>query len=681
MSTKDGLSWNRNSSGIRQFRSLFNNKNPNNRLSDNKEDGRSYSSFSSSYKNRDRERDRDRDRPGQGRWMRSRYQPPPTSFSLNRGRHNRQNGMIVDKKEFEMPKTVEEYFKMTPDWYRIILRKINSNTTKEMIRTAFKPFLGDMRNIFTMYRYRICDNGQHEFFVRDSETVKLLEMNRHKIRIGNITVGLTINKRYIDEVPSHYVAKEEDVYIKNALANRYDKERNFMDLSALNCDPELNVQGIYVNLATEYYLRLVLKILSDNLPDLQQLSLASNRMRMLYGFKDCKLVSLRDLDLQTNSLEQIEQFKSLKSLTSLRQLVLFGNPIFNRYQKQDAGEAFISDMQKQIPQLLSINSMEIAPIISIGDDVNEKKLNINEIRIPDRVEENLHVIPFDFTSRTCRQDFPDQATYENVKNHIISRIEEYIFRFEHVSSRSSLSEFYVDGALYTMSCMIPEHRFKYNDDRLPFDLRQTRNIVFFNAAKKSLEYKRQTLSHGKEKIINFLQTLPTFRHIQSSLQLKIIILSKQFYIVNVTGVMVDFGGDRSSSDKSHPDRPSGKPLIRSFSSVFNLVYQNDQFFIISQQFTMFNASHQQYCRYRNQIQEVWNDDEWLKSATTITVQPSDSSEMKNLNILKLQRMTGMTLEYVEKCLEECNWNFEQSFEAFECARKNNDIPPEAFLKH
>lgn len=101
----------------------------------------------------------------------------------------------------------------------------------------------------------------------------------------------------------------------------------------------------FSELCTEYYAPLsrenvfhaVVKIIADNIPDVESIDLSSNKLHNLDALKNLKdkATELKLLNLTNNKISQITSLDCLEGI-SLRNLAINQNPVCDRFTDQTA---------------------------------------------------------------------------------------------------------------------------------------------------------------------------------------------------------------------------------------------------------------------------------------------------------------------------------------------------------
>ena len=121
------------------------------------------------------------------------------------------------------------------------------------------------------------------------------------------------------------------------MSKRYDGSQRALDLKGLRVDPDLVSQSIDVVLNQRSCMMVVLRIIEENIPELQSLNLSSNKLYRLDDLSELaqKAAGLKILDLSRNELKSERELDKVKGL-KLEELWLDGNPLCDTFHDQSS---------------------------------------------------------------------------------------------------------------------------------------------------------------------------------------------------------------------------------------------------------------------------------------------------------------------------------------------------------
>ncbi|TRZ07097.1 hypothetical protein HGM15179_020011 [Zosterops borbonicus] len=179
---------------------------------------------------------------------------------------------------------------------------------------------------------------------------------------GTRGVVIVINSSAPPQSLQNELKPEEVEQLKLCMSKRYDGAQKSLDLKSLRVDPDLVSQGIDVVLNQRSSMGVVLRIIEENIPELQSLTLGSNRLFRLDDLAELplKVPGLKVLDLSRNELKSERELDKLKGL-KLEELWLDGNPLCDSFRDQSS---YISSIRERFPKLLRLDGHELPPPIA-----------------------------------------------------------------------------------------------------------------------------------------------------------------------------------------------------------------------------------------------------------------------------------------------------------------------------
>ncbi|KAF1557943.1 Nuclear RNA export factor 1, partial [Eudyptes schlegeli] len=180
------------------------------------------------------------------------------------------------------------------------------------------------------------DHNRAQFYVEDATTASALKQVSRKITDrDNYKVVIIINSSAPPQSLQNELKPEEIEQLKLCMSKRYDGSQRALDLKSLRVDPDLVSQSIDVVLNQRSCMLVVLRIIEDNIPELQSLNLSSNKLYRLDDLSELaqKAAGLKILDLSRNELKSDRDLDKVKGL-KLEELWLDGNPLCDAFRDQ-----------------------------------------------------------------------------------------------------------------------------------------------------------------------------------------------------------------------------------------------------------------------------------------------------------------------------------------------------------
>uniref|UniRef100_A0A8B9ZYX4 Nuclear RNA export factor 1 n=1 Tax=Anas zonorhyncha TaxID=75864 RepID=A0A8B9ZYX4_9AVES len=180
------------------------------------------------------------------------------------------------------------------------------------------------------------DHNRAQFYVEDATTASALKQVSRKITDrDNYKVVIIINSSAPPQSLQNELKPEEIEQLKLCMSKRYDGSQRALDLKSLRVDPDLVSQSIDVVLNQRSCMLVVLRIIEENIPELQSLNLSSNKLYRLDDLAELaqKAAGLKILDLSRNELKSERDLDKVKGL-KLEELWLDGNPLCDAFRDQ-----------------------------------------------------------------------------------------------------------------------------------------------------------------------------------------------------------------------------------------------------------------------------------------------------------------------------------------------------------
>ncbi|NXI69491.1 NXF1 factor, partial [Anseranas semipalmata] len=207
------------------------------------------------------------------------------------------------------------------------------------------------------------DHNRAQFYVEDATTASALKQVSRKITDrDNYKVVIIINSSAPPQSLQNELKPEEIEQLKLCMSKRYDGSQRALDLKSLRVDPDLVSQSIDVVLNQRSCMLVVLRIIEENIPELQSLNLSSNKLYRLDDLSELaqKAAGLKILDLSHNELKAERELDKVKGL-KLEELWLDGNPLCDAFRDQST---YISSVRERFPKLLRLDGHELPPPIA-----------------------------------------------------------------------------------------------------------------------------------------------------------------------------------------------------------------------------------------------------------------------------------------------------------------------------
>lgn len=260
--------------------------------------------------------------------MRGRFKPygPYNRNRNKRGRHNdrRAGG------ESYLPPLPRQTKDGEPMWYKIvvphgrkfgkdfILREINAR-----ISVPFVPY---------NFQY---DGSYAVFFLNDpASATAIRSLNRAIDTPSGFKLTILLKN---SEMPTINLTDDIVEKLKLVMAQRYDGVRQHLDLSQFHEEAALKQANMFVPLYRTSILTVAVKVVLDNVPEVQSIDLSQNKLAVLHPLEPLhsKCTNLRSLNLSTNKIRKITELDCLKGM-AIQELILDSNPVCDAYSDQSS---------------------------------------------------------------------------------------------------------------------------------------------------------------------------------------------------------------------------------------------------------------------------------------------------------------------------------------------------------
>ncbi|CAD1476164.1 unnamed protein product [Heterotrigona itama] len=392
------------------------------------------------------------------------------------------------------------------------------------------------------YRKR---GNEANFFVDDKKVaVTLLDCEIITNRGKQLTVRVTTSA-----FPRCIIDDEFEERVKQAMVKRYVPVIKMIDMSKFHRDPDL-ISDYFCALSCPPVLDTVFNVLSEHMSDLKAINLNGNildidlTLRMIKS----KLLELKILHIGDNSLKDIEELNAIKNL-NLEELILTGNPICNKYQSQND---YIKDVQKQCPELLRLDGMNLSKPI-LCDAVDEG----NNMPASERM----------FAANVQAQQFASKF------------LEQYFLIFDS-DARVSLLTAYAKDACFSMT-VFDSHNPR-NPNKLNGYVTDDRNLCRIYSTDK----RQKLLKQGRLPIIAYFSEMPRTSHYLNTLTMDISLITEAMILVTVTGLFIELDNTEQS--------------IRYFNRTFTIISQGNGCCIKNEQLHITQPTETQLKQLNNQ---------------------------------------------------------------------------------
>ncbi|KAM5186728.1 nuclear RNA export factor 1 [Callospermophilus lateralis] len=465
------------------------------------------------------------------------------------------------------------------------------------------------------------ESTRAQFFVEDSSTASALKAINYKI-VGqdNRRIPIIINPSVPPYVVQNELKPEQVEQLKLIMSKRYDGSQQALDLKGLRSDPDLVAQNIDVVLHRRNCMAATLRIIEENIPELLSLNLSNNRLYRLDVMSSIvqKASNLKILNLSGNELKSERELDKIKGL-KLEELWLDGNPLCDTFQDQST---YISAIRERFPKLLRLDGHELPPPIA-----------------------------FDVEAPTMLP--PCKGSYfgtENLKSLVLHFLQQYYAIYDS-GDRQGLLDAYHDGACCSLSIPFTPHNPARSN--LAEYLKDSRNVKRV----KDPPTRFRLLKHTRLNVVAFLNELPKTQHDINSFVVDISAQTSTLLCFSVNGVFKEVDG--KSRD---PLRAFTRTFIAVPASNSGLCIVNDELFVR-------NASPEE-------IQRAFAMPAPTPSSSPVPTLSPEQQEM----LQAFSTQSGMNLEWSQKCLQDNNWDYTRSAQAFTHLKAKGEIPEVAFMK-
>uniref|UniRef100_A0A8C2IYT0 Nuclear RNA export factor 1 n=1 Tax=Cyprinus carpio TaxID=7962 RepID=A0A8C2IYT0_CYPCA len=466
------------------------------------------------------------------------------------------------------------------------------------------------------------DGNKAQFYVEDSTTANALFKVSRKITDKDGYKVTVIMNSCPPPALIHTDLKAADLeHLKQCMAKRFDGSQQALDLNNIRVDPDLVSQNIEVTLNRRNSMLAVIKIIEENIPELICLNLSNNRLYRLDDLADIvnKVPNLKILNLSHNELKTERELDKLKGL-KLVELSLEGNPLSGHYKNQ---ADYVSAVRERFPKLLKLDGHVLPP--PIGFD-----LEVAPATLP-----------------------PCKASYfcsEEIKNIILCFLQQYYSIYDS-GDRQPLLDAYHDGAAFSLSIPFTLQNASNSLGEYQKDCRNIRRM------KDDPTTRFRLIKHTRLNVVAFLNELPKTQHDIASLIVDVNTYTATLLAFTVSGVFKETDGKSRDS-------------FRAFSRVFIAVPAgNAGLCIVNDELFVRNATTEE-------IRRAFVAPAPTPSSSPVPTLSAPQQEM----LAAFSLMSGMNLEWSQKCLQDNDWDFDRAAQIFTGLKAQGKIPDVAFVK-
>ncbi|XP_057573594.1 nuclear RNA export factor 2-like [Hippopotamus amphibius kiboko] len=456
------------------------------------------------------------------------------------------------------------------------------------------------------------------FFVQEASTASALKGVSYKIydQEGR-KIPIFVNASAVPYSVQNKLEPEEMEQLKLTLSKRYDVFQQALDLQRLRFDPDLVGHDIDIILSRRNCMVATLQIIEKNFPELLSLNLSSNKLYRLDGLSDIIQMApmVKILNLSNNELKSAWELNKMKGL-KLEELWLEGNPLCGTFPDQST---YISAIRDCFPKLLRLDGQELpSPIIV-------------DIGTP-------------YVIKPCEESYKGSETLKSI---VLQFLQQYYLIHDY-GDRQHLLGTYHEEACFSLTISF------HPEDPAP-SLGEYFKVSRNMKKLKDPHLRLQLLKHTKGDILWALCALPKTQHDLSSFMVDLWFQTETMLCFSVNGVFKEV-------------EEGSQGCVRAFTRTFITT----------------PASHSSLC--------IVNDELFVRDASpsetqrmsSIPMPTSTSSSTQALSqeqqemVQAFSTLSGMKLEWSQKCLQDNEWNYTRAGQVFNMLKTEGKIPEEAF---
>ena len=284
--------------------------------------------------------------------------------------------------------------------------------------------------------------------------------------------------------------------MKTVMAKRYMSNVKALDMKAFHTDPAFIGEAVYTPLARSVVLNEVIKIISQEIPDVEAIDFSSNRLPSLHQFAKLfdNAVKIRILYFSDNRLANINELKYLKSLKILNEIKIDGNAALEKRIGSDLDMK--KEAKKLLPNLYTINDDKNLPKVILFEDDEDSP----EVMLP-----------------IVQQKMLGNSVDEKVDNLVGQFLEQY-FKIFDSDNRLTLEAAYHQEAMFSLSLAQEPGSSKVAARAISEFQGDIRNLLVVKNMSKRFKLLRQ----GKLSILDYIvNNFPLTKHDLSSFTLDV----------------------------------------------------------------------------------------------------------------------------------------------------------------
>ncbi|KAJ1348740.1 hypothetical protein KIN20_004113 [Parelaphostrongylus tenuis] len=502
--------------------------------------------------------------------------------------------------------------------------------------------------------------GDVEFFLKSEDAADACRAISRRLVHRETGDRMTI---VVDKVlaPWARLSKEESALIQAVVDSRYNHDTRSLDLSEFALDPKFKDRDLHMMLNNNNVMLAVIDIIDEKFGALTALSLQGNRLRFLDDAAALTTVTklLKVLDLSNNQIDKLSELEKLKGLP-IETLFFEGNPLVEKLTK---ASGYLSAVHQVFP---NVSVLDGAPVQSAS----------------------THVPSLDDDEGTseppCRLGFYGN---DNVRVFVEQFLVDYYKLYDGedgaITRKGLAQAYHENNSTFTLTIAnlkdsTHDGSVRYpNDDSYNVYIRASHNVLCEDRWPKS----RSSLTYrGAMDIAVALTKLPITKHYTESFIVDTHLISENLLTISVQGLFED-GTFAKSGDV---------PILNFFARSFIVSPRgNESIAVLSDMLYVSAITPARIVRYKLMLNKALSAQQSLPSASSTdpvsnTVQSVEgsqlssqiSAEVKQQMIEQFCKDSGMIPAWSEKCLVDCDWNYEVAGQAF--LINKHIIPKEAF---
>ncbi|XP_061034165.1 nuclear RNA export factor 2-like [Eubalaena glacialis] len=479
---------------------------------------------------------------------------------------------------------------------------------------------------FTPVDFHFMHNGA-QFFVQEASTASaLMDVSNKICDEESRKILVFVSPSAVPYSVRDKLKPEEMEQLKLTLSKRFDVSQQALDLQRLRVDPGLLGHGIDIILNRRNCVAATLQIIEKNFPELLSLNLSSNKLYQLDGLSDILQMAptVKILNLSKNKLKSVWELSKIQGL-KLEELWLQGNPLCGTFPDWST---YVRAIRECFPKLLCLLSdYENHCLVLMSDGQELPSPIIIDVDTP-------------YVIKPCKESYKGSET---LKSLVLQFLQQY-YLIHDCGDRQHLLGAYHEEACFSLT--IPFHSEDAAISSLCEYFKDSRNMKKL----KDPHLRVQLLKHTKRDIVHTLCVLPKTQHDFSSFVVDMWFQTEMMLCFSVNGVFKEVEG-------------SSQGCVRAFTRTFIAT----------------PASYSSLC--------IVNDELFVRDASPSETQsafsipmptPSSLSQEQQEMVQAFSTLSGMKLEWSQKCLQDNEWNYTRAGHVFSMLKTEGKIPEEAF---